>query len=177
MKPLLEKTCPSCGVLKPRSDYYKKGTSIQTVCKPCWREQRKVDRLRYPENRDHAHLLEWRRQNYIKNPEPAREAAKRHYAKMGGYGGIIARPGEKPRRWDASAARRSREKRASLGGAYADETRRKYAACPPGHHIDHIIPLRGKNVSGLHVPWNLEPISAEENLRKGNRLDSEVSAR
>jgi hypothetical protein len=38
------------------------------------------------------------------------------------------------------------------------------------HHVDHIIPLKGKTVSGLHVHYNLRIITASENIRKHNKL-------
>lgn len=40
-------------------------------------------------------------------------------------------------------------------------------------HVDHIIPLRGKNVCGLHVENNLQVIRSEVNLRKGNKFFEE----
>lgn len=37
------------------------------------------------------------------------------------------------------------------------------------HHVDHIFPLVGRYVSGLHLPANLRVLPGHENLRKGNK--------
>ena len=37
------------------------------------------------------------------------------------------------------------------------------------HHVDHIIPLQGKKVSGLHVFSNLRVIPGSDNVKKSNK--------
>jgi 5-methylcytosine-specific restriction endonuclease McrA len=75
-----------------------------------------------------------------------------------------------------NALRRARKLQATppwLTEEQLEQMRKIYRTCPPGHHVDHIYPLNHPLCCGLHVPWNLQHLSVEENLAKGNKLPGE----
>lgn len=50
------------------------------------------------------------------------------------------------------------------------ECAQKTAATGVPHEVDHIVPLGGRKVCGLNVPWNLRVIPADENRKKSNHF-------
>jgi hypothetical protein len=67
------------------------------------------------------------------------------------------------------ASRKTRVKKATPKWADLQAIRDFYFNCHAGHHVDHIVPLNGKIVSGLHVIENLQYLTIEENLKKSNK--------
>ena len=53
---------------------------------------------------------------------------------------------------------------------FYNEAQRLKAETGIPHDVDHIVPIRGEFVSGLHVPWNLRVIPSIENQKKNRKL-------
>ena len=68
------------------------------------------------------------------------------------------------------AKRRAQKLHATVPWANLDKIASIYKLCPKDYHVDHIIPLQGETVCGLHVENNLQYLTAFDNKSKGNKL-------
>ena len=68
------------------------------------------------------------------------------------------------------AKRRADKLNATPKWANLDKIKSKYKDCPKGYHVDHIVPLQGVNVCGLHVENNLQYLTQIENNKKSNKF-------
>jgi len=156
------KTCTKCKCEKPLDRFYKRSdrNTYHSWCKDCkhksskqWNAKNKdkhseINRKWYEENKEHhlSNSKKWYENNKHRKLETTTAREKRC---------VLATP-----TW---ADRELIKELYALAKKLTEQT-----GIP--HEVDHIIPLQGKNVSGLHTQDNLQVISAEENRRKSNKF-------
>ena len=156
------KTCASCKTENPTSDFYKvsrKSDGLYSSCKACSKDKSKIWKSKNPR---------WRSESYLKNKTKVKEQTKTWSEENRGVRNAI------------TAKRRASKLQATpswLSEKDQKQIKRIYTACSnvsertgKPHHVDHIVPLQGENVCGLHVPWNLAIIPASMNLSKSNKF-------
>jgi len=104
---------------------------------------------------------------YAANPEPKLRTVKRWSANN--PGSIAARDlRRRASRAQAMPTWLTKEQRKEINQFYK-EARRLTRITGIDYHVDHVYPLKSEISCGLHVPWNLQIITAVENMRKGNK--------
>jgi hypothetical protein len=160
------KVCTSCGLEKDYSEYYKqKGCrlGLRPYCKACIKSQN--------ESCQKA------------NPEPARLAKKRWVEnnKEKHYENVSRWRKENPHKHRAKEAKRRAQKLNATPPWLTQDQMEDIAAFYElsgkfgklfgvEYQVDHIVPLQGKNVCGLHVPWNLQVLERSLNRKKSNDM-------
>ena len=136
---------------------------------PCkrWQDPEVKAKRQTPENK--AKLKAWRDTPVQKAKSKARSKANYEKSKLAGKypkpkskGKLSKKDKSREKRipsWrDKVIKARQRAKRLLRFPDWADEKAiyEIYENCPEGHDVDHIVPLLGKKVSGLHIPENLQ---------------------
>lgn len=161
------KSCTTCKAEKPLIAFHndkKAKDGLSYICKVCAnqktrlhssqrdREERlKIKRIWQDKNRQHVNEYNntWVKQN------PEKHAARQAERK--------ARKNQASPPWLTEEQRQASSDMYKLAKKFKDTFGLQY-------HVDHIIPLKGKTVCGLHVPWNLQILEASLNLKKSNNL-------
>jgi len=176
--PIEFKECPDCKVVKPRSEYYKKLTSISFRCKICTNILSKKNAPKYI-GKYTEYQNKWRREQYNTNPQYKEKVIERKEVFYKTNKETINN--RRRERWANDpfcparlCYRRKDVKNRTPSWINKKELLAIYANCPKGMEVDHIIPIKGlidgRPVSGLHVPLNLQYLSKEMNRKKHCRI-------
>ena len=169
------KICNKCGETKLLSEFHKdshKKGGLCTLCKCCKRDNTNTWRALNPE-KDKANSAEWYHKNKH-DPELKERMAfnNRKWRKDNPHLNAAKEARRRASKLKATPTWLMPEHHAHIKRTYKlaktleDITGDKY-------HVDHIIPLQGNEVCGLHVPWNLQVVSASLNLSKSNKYQGD----
>lgn len=162
------KYCPKCTRTLDLSGFYKNKSRVdglQGYCKECKKKRdRQYDAEHREEVNKYAREQRSRSKNYLSHLKKYREKSKPIRAKI-----QMKRKTSKLQRmpkWLTEFDLLKIKCYYQVAAMYSKESGFDW-------HVDHVIPLQGKNVSGLHVPSNLQIIPAIENMRKNNHYEVE----
>lgn len=161
------KICSKCLENKKLTEFAKRQASVDGLayqCKEC-NKKAAVKSNKDTPDRHAKHVKKWQENNWNKHLNDC----KKYRDNNGG----------KRRAWGAK--RRALELKATptwLVGEQLMEIESFYILAREleqkdgiKRHVDHIVPLQGKRVTGLHVPWNLQILTAKENVKKSNKYE------
>ena len=160
------KECTKCGEVKPLTEFYKRSDrpSHRPDCKQCQRS--KSSRYR----KANANEVNSRRRAHYASTAEDQRARRRDWA-SNNSGTVLA---ANARRKQSQRQRTVSWAKDQLIAAYYKEAKRLEELTGIKFHVDHIIPLQGELVSGLHVETNLQLLPAHENIGKSNSFDPET---
>jgi hypothetical protein len=147
---------------KNRTRAYQKIKEWRAANPERWAAQRTRYRKKHPDIVN-AKTIRWRTRNPEKYAEMSRATRKKNYAR------VLANKAK------YRAVKKNRTPGWLLPADFFEiqciyRYRIALKQCGLDYEVDHILPLQGKTVSGLHVPENLQVISARENRLKNNRV-------
>lgn len=120
-------------------------------------------------SKKHTERARRREKEYrVAHPEKANEWRARWRAANPDYKPVRRRRQDPIKKKAYEGARRARKVMATPAWVEPKELMKIYQECPQGHHVDHVVPLQSLLVCGLHVPCNLQYLTASENVRKKN---------